>query len=114
MAVVEGRAEHMHTHRPFHKFGKRHPRNTSSACCSNKKAPKEAAHSIFCHSTDHSLCRITVREEGGSVVEEAIQFVKSQPQLQAMGGPEQGLSLAAEDHVADIGAKQIHCCVAEM
>mmetsp|Transcript_42249 Transcript_42249/g.95044 ORF Transcript_42249/g.95044 Transcript_42249/m.95044 type:complete len:423 (+) Transcript_42249:30-1298(+) len=51
--------------------------------------------------------RCVVTKEGGSVVEEAIQFVKSQPQLQAMGGPEQGLSLAAEDHVADIGVAGI-------
>mmetsp|Transcript_31833 Transcript_31833/g.74382 ORF Transcript_31833/g.74382 Transcript_31833/m.74382 type:complete len:442 (+) Transcript_31833:83-1408(+) len=47
--------------------------------------------------------RCVVTKEGADVVKEAIDYVLSLPALQPMKGPEKGLSLAAEDHVADIG-----------
>jgi len=48
--------------------------------------------------------RCVVTKEGVAVVEEAIKFVESGASMEGVGSSsEQGLALAAEDHVADVG-----------
>eukprot|EP00933_Yihiella_yeosuensis_P073674 TRINITY_DN8238_c4_g1_i1.p1 TRINITY_DN8238_c4_g1~~TRINITY_DN8238_c4_g1_i1.p1 ORF type:complete len:484 (+),score=88.60 TRINITY_DN8238_c4_g1_i1:47-1453(+) len=48
--------------------------------------------------------RTVVTKEGKDVVSEAIRYLEKLPEMQGLGSySEQGLALAAEDHIADIG-----------